>query len=121
MNKFIAQIINKIAFTFRVLQFLLMAQLALGFIYWILVLGNFTSAIFFAPLYTLPVNIVKGFAQLINWNIGEKFTMLHPDIFCALFVILIALFISNLLFVGFGELEKKYVEQSYDSGERDYK
>ena len=120
-NWFIAQVVNKIAYTFRVLQFLLMVYLVIGFIYWILAIGKFIIALFFAPLYVPVINIVNGIAQIINWNIGENFPMLHPEIFCSLFIILIALFISNYLFIAFGNLEKKFVEKSYDSGEKDYK
>ena len=121
MNEFIAQVINKIAYIFRVLQFLLMAYLAVGFFYWILIVGKFTLAVFFEPLYKPTVNIVNGIAQIINWNIGEKFPMLHPEVFCSLFVIFVALFISNYLFIALGNVEKRYVEKSYDSGEKDYK
>ena len=121
MNWFISQVIHKIAYAFRVLQFLLMAYLAVGFVYWILALGRFLIAGFLEPFYTPVVNIMKSLAHMINWNIGEGFPMLHPDIFCALILVLIALIISNVLFVVFGEVEKKFVEQSYDKGEKDYK
>ena len=121
MNWFIAQIVNKIAYIFRVFQFLLMIYLIIDFIYWILAVGKFSFALFFKPLYVPVVNMVNGLAEIINWDIGEKFPMLHPEIFCTMFIILIALFISNYLFIFFGNLEKKYVEKSYDSGEKDYK
>ena len=121
MNWFMSKVISKVTFGFRVLQFLLLAYLAAGFVYWILALGKFIIAGFFEPFYTPVVDITKSLAQAVNWNIGEGFPMLHPDIFCSLILILIALIISNLLFVGFGEVEKKFVEQSYDKGEKDYK
>ena len=121
MNWSISQVIHKIAYCFRVLQFLLMAYLIIGFIYWVLTVGKFIFALFFAPIYVPVVNIVNGFAKIINWNVGERFPMLHPEIFFALVVIFIALFISNVLFVVLGEIEKKFVEKSYDNGEKDYK
>ena len=120
MNIFISKIIDRIIYILRVFQFLLIIYLILGVFYWILVLGNLVLAVYLEPLYQLPIAIVNSIAESINWNIGEKFSMLCPDIFFAIVLIFVAVIISNFIFVILGWMEKKFVEKAYEKGERDY-
>lgn len=121
MNWFMSQVVSKITYAFRVVQFLLALYFILDIIYWFCAVFRFSLTVLIGPLFNIPLSWVNSFAGIIKWNVGEKFSMLHPDIFVSIFFILIILIVFNVVFIWFGEVEKKYVEKSYDKGERDYK
>lgn len=120
MYWFVSKFINKFAYAFRLFQLLLAIYLVIDVIYYVLVLGRFAIAAYLDPIYSFPVGIIHAIAEQINWNIGEKFSMLHPDVFFSMILLFIVLLLSNFFFIALEGIEKKFVESSYDKGEKDY-
>lgn len=120
MYWFVSKFINKLAYAFRLFQLLLLIYLAIDVIYYVLVLGRFVIATWLDPFYSLPVGAVHVIAEQMNWNIGEKFPMLHPDVFFSMVLLFVILLLSNFFFIVIETIEKKFVERSYDKGEKDY-
>ncbi len=102
----------------RILQGIGVLYFILFFVYWIAKITHLSIAYSMEGLYSFPVNATESFLSAIHLTPSDDFSLLCPVIFIAIVFTFIFLVLFNFIFIPLGNIEKSFVEKSFDKGEK---
>lgn len=116
-----SRFIKFLTFILRVIQILGFIYLLAYILYWFCAVARFTLSYYMSPFFELPQEITMNILYFFKVYINNDFSIFKPEIFISGIFTFLFLLLYNFIFIFIGNLERFFVEKSYEKGEKDYK
>ena len=120
MYKYLAKFVKILTKLFRFIQICFVVYFIMFLPYWGAQVVNSNFAYKFNWLFNIPTKITESLLLSFNWVPSKEFEVLHPLTFYSILLLFLFLIIFNFIFFPLDNIEKFFVEKSYDKGEHKY-